>query len=278
MKKLINLLAIIAILSITSSCTRIDAGHTGLKVNMTGSEKGVSNVTEVTGWVFYMPGASQIVEFPTFTQTADFDPFTVTAKGGSIFTVDPTLNYSPIQSSVPDIYVRYRRPLEQIQSSIIRNVVYDAYRLTANKFSPDSLVNNRNKFEEMAEAYLTNALLKDGFRFERITSNLTPPASLQHMIDAKNTSVQTALTAENDVKTAEATAKIAVAKANGVASANIAEAKGEYEASKYRAMANKELQASYTDNFVKVRWIDTWNGVLPTTSLGSTTPMINISK
>jgi len=278
MKKIFNLIAFIAIVISISSCTRIDAGHTGLKVNMTGSEKGVSNVTEVTGWVFYMPGASQIVEFPTYTQTADFEPFTVTAKGGSIFTVDPTLNYSPIQSEVPNIYVRYRRPLDQIQSSIIRNVVYDAYRLTANKFSPDSLVNNRNKFEEMAESYLTNALLKDGFKFERITSNLTPPASLQHMIDAKNTSVQTALTAENDVKTAEAKAKIKVAEANGDASANIAEAKGEYEAAKFRALANRELQASYTDNFVKVEWIRTWDGKLPTTSLGSNTPMINISK
>jgi len=112
----------------------------------------------------------------------------------------------------------------------------------------------------------------------RINIYLTPPASLQHMIDAKNTSVQTALTAESDVKTAEATAKIAVAKANGVASANIAEAKGEYEAAKFRALANKELQSSYTDNFVKVEWIRTWDGKLPTTSLGSNTPMINISK
>ncbi len=276
MKKLINLFAIIAILSITSSCTRIDAGHVGLKINMAGSDKGVSGITEVTGWVFYLPMTTQIEEFPVYTQTADFEPFTVTAKGGSIFTVDPTLNYSPIRQSVPTIYQQYRKPLPEIQNSIIRNIVFDAYRLSANRFSPDSLVNNRDKFEDMAESYLTNALGKDGFKFERITSNLTPPKSLQNMIDAKNTAVQTALAAENQVKTAEANAKIAVAKANGVASANIAEAKGEFEAAKFRAMANRELQASYTDNFVKIEWIHQWNGELPSTSLGSNTPMINL--
>jgi regulator of protease activity HflC (stomatin/prohibitin superfamily) len=263
------LLFIIAIVAF-SSCTRIDAGHVGLKINMAGSEKGVSGVTEVTGWVFYLPWASQIVEFPVFTQTADFDPFTVTAKGGSIFTVDPTLNYSPNRASVPEIYQQYRKPLDQIQVTIIRNIVYDAYRLTANKFSPDSLVNNRDQFENMAEAYLTNALTKDGFKFERITSNLTPPPSLQAMIDAKNTAVQTGLTAQNKVKTAEAEANIAVAVAQGQANAKKIEADGIY-------YYNQKVQQSLTPLLVEKMRIEAWRAggsQVPTTILSSGTQMI----
>lgn len=264
MKKLGVLFSMIAISSmlLTSSCTRIDAGHVGLKVNMSGSEKGVSGVTEVTGWVFYLPWATQVEEFPIFTQTADFDPFTVTAKGGSIFTVDPTLNYSPNRDAVPTIYQQYRKPLPDIQSTIIRNIVYDAYRLTANIFSPDSLVNNRDKFENMAEAYLTNALVKDGFKFERITSNLTPPASLQAMIDTKNTAVQTALAAENQVKTAEANAKIAVAEAKGLADAQRIEADG-------INYYNQKVQQSLTPLLVEKMRIEKWSGSYPTTMLGS---------
>ena len=34
------------------SCERIDAGHVGVKVNLYGNDKGVSAVTEVTGFVF----------------------------------------------------------------------------------------------------------------------------------------------------------------------------------------------------------------------------------
>jgi len=37
------------------SCERIDAGHVGVKVNQYGDNKGVSDVTEVTGMVFYNP-------------------------------------------------------------------------------------------------------------------------------------------------------------------------------------------------------------------------------
>ena len=49
-------------------CERIDAGHVGVKVNLYGDGKGVDDVTEVTGWVFYNPISTKIVEFPTFMQ------------------------------------------------------------------------------------------------------------------------------------------------------------------------------------------------------------------
>ncbi len=260
--KLLSILFITLLAFITPSCTRIDAGHVGLKVNMTGSERGVSGVTEVTGWVFYNPITTSVVEFPTYTQTADYEKFTVTAKGGSIFTVDPTLNYSVIPTSVPNVFTQYRKPLDQIQGTVIRNVVQDAYRLTANTFSPDSLVNNREKFENTAELYLLNALQKDGFKFERITSNLTPPSSLQEMIDAKNTAVQTALAAENKVKTAEANAKIAIATAKGDAESKKIEADGIY-------YYNERVQASLTPLLVEKMRIEKWDGSYPQTMLGS---------
>lgn len=201
--------------------------------------------------------------------TKSYDVTITKQKGGSIFTVDPTLNYSPITTSVPTIYQQYRKPLNDIQSTIIRNIVYDAYRLTANTFSPDSLVNNRDKFENIAEAYLTNALSKDGFKFERITSNLTPPQSLQEMIDAKNTAVQTALKAENDVKTAEANAKIAIAKAKGLADAQKIEADG-------INYYNEKVQQSLTSLLVEKMRIEKWDGKYPSTMLGNSQTLLNL--
>jgi regulator of protease activity HflC (stomatin/prohibitin superfamily) len=257
MKSLFYSILGLFIISFTSSCTRIDQGHVGLKIDLAGGSKG-DGIVEVSGWVFYMPGFTTVEEFPTFTQTADYEDFVVTAKGGTQFHVDPTLNYSVISAQAVHVYQNYRKPLKELEATIIKPIVYDAYRLTANRYSADSLMNNRSSFEEQAEAYLTNALLKDGFKFDRITSGLKPPASMQAVVDAKNQSIQVALKAENDVKTAEAEAKIAVAQANGQASANVAVAKGEYEAARFRAMANKELQSSYTDNFVKVEWINAW--------------------
>lgn len=261
MKKLLTLtLGLFLILGL-SNCTRIDAGHVGLKINMAGSDKGVSNVTEVTGWVFYLPWATQIEEFPIYTQTVDYDPFTITTKDAAPFTVDPTLNYSPNPALVTQIYTQYRKPLSQIETSIIRNIVYDAYRLTANKFTSDSVMSNRGRFEEEAEKYLLNALGSDGFKYERITSNLTPPESLQEMINSKNKAVQEALKATNEVRTAEARARIAVAQAQGKADAQRIEADG-------INYYNLKVQQSLTPLLVEKMRIEAWDGHYPTTMLG----------
>ena len=44
--------ALIAFIITLSSCTRIDAGHEGIKVNLYGSNKGVDNVELCTGMVW----------------------------------------------------------------------------------------------------------------------------------------------------------------------------------------------------------------------------------
>jgi hypothetical protein len=54
------------------SCERIDAGHVGVKVNLYGDNKGVSDVVEVTGMVFYNPITHNIYEFPTFIQHKEY--------------------------------------------------------------------------------------------------------------------------------------------------------------------------------------------------------------
>ena len=51
-------------------CKRICAGHVGIKVNMAGGQRGVEDFPTITGWIFYLPFLTQVVEYPTFMQTA----------------------------------------------------------------------------------------------------------------------------------------------------------------------------------------------------------------
>ena len=53
MKKLMLLLVGVVALCATS-CKRVDAGHEGIKVNLYGDNKGVDNITLVTGMVWYI--------------------------------------------------------------------------------------------------------------------------------------------------------------------------------------------------------------------------------
>ncbi|WP_080056757.1 SPFH domain-containing protein [Spirosoma aerolatum] len=258
------ILLVVIVLFLANSCTTVDASHEGIKVSKIGSDRGASDIENVTGWIFYNPFTSFIEQYPTFTQTKDFDPFNVSAKGGTLFKIDPTLNYHLVKGQGANVYRKYRKELPDIENNILRTIVYNSYRDVANGFSPDSLVNNRVGFEEQVEAKLRKALSDDGFAFENITSNLTPPESLQAMIDAKNTAVQNALRLQNQIAAEKASAEIAVTKANGIARAKIIEAEAE-------ARANELKQKTLTPLLVQQEWIKKWNGQLPTTQLGSGT-------
>jgi len=224
---------------------RIDAGHAGIRVNLVGSNRGVDDITEVTGWVFYMPFFTAIYEFPTFTQVKDYDPFIINARDGSEFTVDPIITYYVEDRSVTKIFRQYRRSLGELEDGFIKNVVYDCYRIVANRFSSDSLMSNRQRFEDEVQKQLSETLQKEGFIYQQLTSNIVPPQSLKNAIDAKNQTIQEALQAENKLRQAEADAK-----------AKIITAEAEKKVNDLKASALTPL-------IIQQMFIEKWDGKLP---------------
>jgi len=136
--------------------------------------------------------------------------------------------------------------------------------MTANAYTAEELISNRQIFETKVRATLDANLLKEGFVISQLTSNLIYPETFKRAIEAKNNAVQTALTAENQVKTAEAQAKIKVATAQGNAEAMLTAAKAEAE-------ANSLKQKTITPMLLQLEWINKWNGRLPETMLGDKT-------
>jgi len=263
-------------------CERIDAGHVGVKVNLYGDGKGVDDVTEVTGWVFYNPISTKIVEFPTFMQHKEYkkvveegavvedESFIVNSKDGSEFHVSPLLNYSVKRERVPYIFNKYRVELSQIESGFLKTAVYNAFRVVANSYTADALISNRQEFEKKVREVLVAQLEPEGFILSQFTSNLIYPETFKRAIEAKNNAVQTALTAENQVKTAEAEAKIKIARAEGSDKAMLTNARAEAE-------ANQLKQRTLTPMLIQQQWIEKWNGKLPETMLGDkTNAMIGI--
>jgi regulator of protease activity HflC (stomatin/prohibitin superfamily) len=259
-----------ASLFLMNSCERIDAGHVGVKVDMYGSGKGVNDVTECTGVVFYNPITTKIYEFPTFIQHKEYkdeNSFVVNSKDGSEFSVSPIMNYSVQREKVPAIFAKYRRSLEEIEEGFLKTAVYDAFRLATNKYTADGLIGNREVFEVEVRRLLEGQLLKEGFVINQFTSNLVYPDSFKKAINAKNNAVQSALMAENKVKQAEAEAKIKVATANGNAEALLANARAEAESNRLR-------QQTLTPMLLQQQWIEKWKGQVPTTQLGSNTQVL----
>ena len=253
-----------------SSCTVIDSSEVGIqfkKFSLT--EQGKLDAIPVSGWVTYNPINTGIYTYPVTIQRVDYKPFAVTAKDAATFTMDAMLAYQVDRAKAIDVFAKYRKPLQDIESGYLKTVIYDAYRITANQYTSDELMANRGKFEMEVKAMLDSALLSEGFIVSEFTTQIIPPASLANAIDAKNQAVQESLKAENLVKQAEANAKIAIAQAEGEAQAILVKAKAEAE-------ANRIIANSLTENLVKLKAIETWNGALPQYQGGNNIPMINL--
>ncbi len=272
-KRLIVVLIIVAIFCLLMSfcvrCSKVDSAEVGIKFNkLSLTEQGTLDATVVTGYTFYCPITTDLHTYPVFVQRKNYTPFTVTTKDAAIFTMDPTIAYQINRDMAIAIFQKYRKSLEEIEDGYMRTIIYDAYRITANKYTSDSLMGNRAIFEGEVRNMLDKALSEEGFVVTEFTSQITPPETLRKMIDAKNAAIQSALKAENQVKEAEANAKIAVAKAEGEAKALKIQADGE-------AYYNRTVAASLNAILVQQYAIEKWDGKMPQCT-GGVTPFINL--
>lgn len=265
MKTRIKLFLLMAAVSGLQACTKIEPGSVGVKVNQWGTNKGVMDATEVTGFVWYNPMKYDIYEFPTTIQHKEYkndevsnkdESFTVNSKDGAEFHVSPIINYSVKPDMVAAVFRAYKKELPELETGFIKTAVYDAFRMATNSFTADSLISNRQSYEKTVRHLLDTELNKNGFIISQFTSNLSYPATFKASIEAKNAMVQQALQAENKVKFAEANARIQVATAEGNAKSLIVQAEAD-------AKANELRQRSLTPLLVQQQFIEKWNGVLP---------------
>lgn len=243
MRNLSKLFAIIALSFTFLSCNeRIDAGHEGILVKLYGSGKGVQDVSLVTGRVWYNPFTEEVYETPTYVQTVDYQSFSVNAKDGSIFTVDPTLSVKVKEGQSPSIFKKYRKPLGEVLSGTMENHIKDVYRIEFNKYLTDSIISQRERFEEGIQKKMAQFLNKEGFDLEQLTSGIKPPASITAAIDKKNEAVMKAQQAENELRVEKANAEKLLVRAEA------------------DAKANELRQRTLTPLLIQQQFIEKWDG------------------
>jgi regulator of protease activity HflC (stomatin/prohibitin superfamily) len=184
--------------------------------------------------------------------------------------MDPVLAYQLERDKAVYVFNKYRKSLDEIEAGYMRTCIYDAYRICANKYTSDELMANRAQFEQDVRTMLNKSLGDEGFTVTEFTSQITPPESLRKTIDEKNQAVQNALRAENQVKEAEANAKIAIAKAQGEADALKIQADGE-------AYYNRTVAASLNPLLVQQYAIEKWDGDLPMYTGSGAVPFIEMT-
>lgn len=252
-------LVLLALLSIVLvNCTRIGVGNVGLKISQTGDDRGLNPMENVSGWVWYNPISYDVVEFPTEMQHVQCVKFSINAFGGSEFDITPNVNYFINTSKADSIYRLFKtNNLDEINSKYIVNSIYQAFTDVTGRYSPDSLLKNREGYERQVKNVLKASLEQKGFIVDQVTSNLTPPQVLTDAINNKNKMDQEAQQVQLGVIKVQAQARQDIAKARGDSASNVIRAAGE-------ARANNLRQQALTEYLLRQQMLDKWDGKLPT--------------
>ena len=265
-----------------TGCSKVPAGHVGVKVYLLGGEKGVDH--EVKGVGRYWLGINEeLYLFPTFTQnyvwTSDDNGSDSrgnesisfqTAEGLSV-NADVGISYFIEQDKVSNVFQKYRRGVDEITDTYLRNMVRDSLNRRASVLPVES-VYGRGKTELMDNVIEdVRAQVSDiGINIEKIywINDIRLPATVLAALNAKIEATQKAQQRENEVAQAKAEADKKVEEARGIAES--------------MKLTNLEV----TDKVLRLRelenqsaWIEKWNGVLPATMAGEgTTNLLNLSK
>jgi len=247
---------------------RVDAGYKGIKVNLTGNDRGVSNYQYKTGWVLYNSWFEQMLEFPTYQQHIEYADQSVITKGGFSATIKPSFNYSLKPEAIGDMFVNLRLEISDIEQGWLKNAIVSSVNDVANRWEVDAIFNKREEFES---AIITecNKRVEKWFLVSQLRTNIIPPTSLQAAIESKTKAVQEAQAAMQRTLVAEAEAQEKMAVARGDSAKLIIGSTAE-------ALSMKIKQRELTPQYIEfIKW-SRWDGKLPSTIAGNSGTLLNL--
>lgn len=274
-----------------ASVTRIGAGYVGIEVVLSGTQRGASEIPIRTGWVFYSPLRSQIVEFPTYVQTVKWtgdlnegravnEAMSFNSKEGMEIYADVSLSYAIDPSRVPDFYVKYRvTDLDRFTHGILRDVVRNSLNEVASTYTVEQIYGeSKTEFLQKVQALIQRQMDPVGVMIQQFGFIGAPrvPSVIATAITSKAQAIQDAERARNELAQTQAEAAKTIAQAEGEAKAAVTRAEGE-------AQANRIRQTSITPQLLELRrlenqraLIERWNGQLPRVETGNNNMLMQL--
>lgn len=286
MKKTIrNLLLALLCLSplVLAGCTTINPGNVGIQISKVGSARGVQDVALKTGLVLYNPMWTEVIEYPTFMQTAKWtksstegsssdESITFTTKDSSTVNADISVSYQLNYDKAPQFYVKFRADdISQFTDGFMRNVTRDAFNEAAGSYTVEQVMGDNAPLLHDVRALVQAQLNQYGVSVEQLgfIGAPRPPDSVNQAINLKVQAQQIALQKQIEVTQAEADARKNEAYAEGDAQANIIRATAD-------AKANQLRSQSLTPALIQWTAIQKWDGVRPKVEGAGSGLLVNV--
>jgi regulator of protease activity HflC (stomatin/prohibitin superfamily) len=280
--------------------TRIGAGYVGVEVNLAGSQRGTQDIPVRTGWVFYSPLKTQIIEFPTFVQTVKWsadvneghpinEELAFNSKEGQEVRTDVSLSYAIDSVKVPEFYVKYRTDdLDRFTHGILKDIVRNSLNEVASTYTLEDIYGeNKARFLRESRERIQAQLAPVGVQIQQFGFIGKPrfTAAIEQAITQKTQAITEAERARNQLAVTQAEMAKSVAEAEGEAKSQVARAQGEATSliarARGEAEANRLRQASITPQLLEWKrlenqraLVDRWNGSVPQTILGEKTNLL----
>ena len=244
-------------LIIFSSITIISAGHTGVQVTL-----GEVNPNALTEGVHLVNPISSVKDVDVRLQKAELKGASAGTKDLQVVHTDIVVNFRLHADKVPHIYKEYGLNVDE---KVLGPAINEAFKSVTAKYTSEELITKRAEVSEMIQSMLAAKVAPFNIDVSGISLvNFGFSPEYQKAIEQKVIATQSKLKAEQDLE------RIKVE-----AASRIAQADGEAKAIAIQAAA---IQSNGGENYVKLQWIDKWDGKLPTHMLQGGQTLMNIGK
>lgn len=256
-KKIIfGLVSVISIIILFGSWFTINAGQMGV-ITRFGSVVRIATDGPHLKW----PLIENVTKMNIQTQKEQVEASSASKDLQSV-TTEIALNYNIVPESVG---VLFREIGPDYKSRVVDPSIQEAVKASTAKYTAEELITKREALREDILILLKQKLESRYIIPTEVSiTNFSFSASFDAAIEAKVTAEQNALQAKNKLQQVEFEAQ-----------QRIEAAKAEAEAIRIQAQAITQQGGA---EYVRLKSVEKWNGVLPVYMLGDTIPFVNIAK
>jgi len=261
-------------------CTRIEPGYVAVKVDTWGtSEKG--SMEQVGPGRYMSWGGVEFYKFPVFVQQKIWtknkqegspidQSITIQTNEGLSVNLDIGLKFMVNKEKALNIFRMYRKGIDDVADVFLRNQIRDAFVSEASQYAVTDLYGKRkNDLLTNVEERVKKEVNPTGIIVERIyiIGDMRFPDTVRRALNAKIEAGQKAEQRETELREAEAEAQKRLATSRGEAEAILLKANAE-------ANANKVISKSLDQKVLLGRFIEKWDGKLPSTMSGDSIQLL----
>lgn len=262
-RRLLPALLLLVAMPLVAACERVEPGHVGIKVKMSGSDRG-TQATVLEPGSYWIGWYERLFVFPTFVQNYVWtlerteqsptnESIDFQSREGANINSDFGIQYSFVRERIPSIFERYRLGALEITRQTLRNEVRDALVSAASTRRIEDLIGEgKNAFMEEVVKAVRDRMAPHGITVDMIyaVGQFRLDASVVASINRRIAAAQETEQRRQQVLTATQEAERLRIEAEG------------------QAAANRIIAQSITPELVQFVAIQKWNGVLPTATSG----------